>query len=246
MLQSEITLVVPCFNEAKRWNVEYWTKLINETEIGWIFVNDGSTDGTLNYLNKFSGHTRVSILDLKKNSGKAEAIRMGMLASIKKSPSGAVGFIDSDAGIQSMAVNSCLITFLNLEHTIFESLWGSRVKLSGRNIERDRKRHYLGRAISTYLSFALPLPYDTQCGFKIFLKSTKLEESLRKNFQTRWFFDLELFARLQTGINWKNIIWEEPLLDWREIPDSRINLREKFRIMKEIIIIRRILIKAWR
>jgi len=59
-----IYMVVPCYNEEKRLNLEYWNELIDIAGTKWIFVNDGSTDNTLNLL---QGIKNASVISLEKN-----------------------------------------------------------------------------------------------------------------------------------------------------------------------------------
>jgi glycosyltransferase involved in cell wall biosynthesis len=41
-----IGLVIPCYNEERRIDLEYWDALANRGDIFLVFVNDGSTDLT--------------------------------------------------------------------------------------------------------------------------------------------------------------------------------------------------------
>src|SRR5215212_9619603 len=79
-----LLLVVPCYNEEKRLNVAAF----RESDTHFLFVNDGSSDGTLRLLESLrtSDPQRFSVLDLERNSGKAEAVRRGILAAIERRP----------------------------------------------------------------------------------------------------------------------------------------------------------------
>ena len=41
-----VTLVVPCYNEAGRWQADYWRELVRPGDLDVLFVDDGSTDAT--------------------------------------------------------------------------------------------------------------------------------------------------------------------------------------------------------
>ncbi|UOB19059.1 glycosyltransferase [Abyssalbus ytuae] len=75
-----IGIVVPCYNEEKRLNVELFVKFIKTRENYHVcFVNDGSKDDTLLMLEHIKREVPLttSILDIKKNKGKRAAIRVG-------------------------------------------------------------------------------------------------------------------------------------------------------------------------
>jgi len=75
-------MVVPCFNEASRWDSAYWTHITALPSIDWAFIDDGSTDATPGKLANFvSIQCEVGITDsllvLPTNVGKGEAVRAG-------------------------------------------------------------------------------------------------------------------------------------------------------------------------
>jgi dolichyl-phosphate beta-glucosyltransferase len=75
-------------------------------------------------------------------------------------------------------------------------IFGARVRLLGRTIERRAVRHYLGRVLATAAPFVLGVAiYDTQCGAELFLMSPEIWTPFRQPFVTRWLFDVELLAR---------------------------------------------------
>jgi dolichyl-phosphate beta-glucosyltransferase len=207
-------------------------------DINWIFVDDGSTDDTAKKIEELSAKSNVSYLTLDRNRGKAEAVRQGLLQEIQiNRTSDVVGFIDADTAIPSteikriVAVASRVLT----PPSQFNSLWMSRVKLSGRSITRRTSRHLVGRLLASFLSAQFPnLPYDTQCGFKLFTRTDELEKLLLDKFHTRWFFDLELLNKSREFGERGLIIWEEPLTSWREVGDSHLGMNEIPRVLADL------------
>ena len=79
------TIIIPCFNEGQRLPVEIFQEFLREQHlVQFVFVDDGSTDNTYKILeslrNSFPKDT--DILKLPNNSGKAEAVRLGMLFTL--------------------------------------------------------------------------------------------------------------------------------------------------------------------
>ena len=247
-----VTIVVPVYNEEKRWDNDYWNNLIHASRIRFIFVNDGSTDKSEIILNSLICDSRHEVITLSKNMGKSEAIRVGMLTAIqdlsKQHESvNLIGYLDSDPAFAvSDILKICEETKERLQiskvGSNFESVWASRVALSGRTIVRKKSRHYIGRIIHSLLGlFIHELPYDSQCGFKIFAKSERLELTLEKPFRTRWFVDLEILLRWRNiGIKGRHIesnlkIWEEPLDFWIDVQGSALSLKNFWMVIKEMI-----------
>lgn len=232
-----IAIVVPCFNEAKRLDMQYWQAILTIKDVSIYFVDDGSTDGTLAILSELSGIKNCFVICSPKNLGKANAIRYGMQHIQETKNCSSIGFIDSDGAFELNDISRILKIWQKSE-TIngeIDSIWTSRAKLSGRNIERKSSRHYISRFVATYLSYGnSKIPYDTQCGFKIFKNDVNLKSALMDPFQTRWFFDLELLARL-FGSKENYSIYEEPLNNWKEISGSKIRKTHYLRILLEIL-----------
>ena len=72
------TLIIPCFNEESRFPVEPFLQSVHESHgPDLILVDDGSRDGTRSVLNRVAEQcpTRIQVLPLSRNQGKAEAVR---------------------------------------------------------------------------------------------------------------------------------------------------------------------------
>ena len=234
-MDKDILLVVPCFNESDRWNVSYWDSLNEIENIKLIFVNDGSSDNTKRKIEEITNRTSHTLLDLPKNCGKAEAIRLGFQEAFRMAPN-AVGFLDADGAFPIEDVKIQLNVFRELsDHKKNVTVWSSRVKLAGRAIDRRLLRHYMARTISTFLSLRLKYTiYDTQSGMKIFPFNNELVETMSIEFSTRWFVDLEIFLRWRAIHGEALEIWEEPLRGWRDIGGSKLTGRQYLQVLRDI------------
>lgn len=235
---SEKLLIVPCFNEELRWNWKYWNKLAGLPYLQLLFVNDGSSDKTAELINSICReHHSVSSLSLNSNSGKAEAIRQGLQFSLSGINQNIAwfGFLDADGCIPFEEVSRILEITDIISSPGTDALWTSRLRLSGHNIERKIVRHLVGRLIAGIVSLGRPgLPRDTQCGFKLFRNSLDSLRIFQEPFLTRWLFELEIIERWGALKGQTLIIHEEPLKFWRDIPGSKITLRQFPRVLKEI------------
>ncbi len=230
--------MVPTYNEISRGSQKYWEELVLKVEANFIFVDDFSSDATVSYLSNFSKSSGVHVVKHYKNLGKGEAIRTGLKHALSQSDSGLVAFLDADGAFSVNEVNRILKyceKFL-LGQT-YDAVWTSRVKMAGRQITRNKFRHLTGRVISSILGICDGnLPYDTQCGFKVFAINDELSSSLNEPFLTRWLFDIELLKRLKALKN-DYKVREEPLEEWHEIGSSTLRPKSYLRIVHEILII---------
>ena len=72
-------VVIPCFNEEHRIDERAFLDLVEKGEVRLLFVDDGSTDGTRALLERLSRQSDgISVLELPRNEGKAEAVRRGL------------------------------------------------------------------------------------------------------------------------------------------------------------------------
>ncbi len=97
-LSSSCVIVIPCYNERRRLDALAFREfLLDHENIGFLFVNDGSTDGTRELLEEaaLGNPERLVVLHLEHNSGKAEAVRRGLLEAAAIGAEYA-GFWDAD------------------------------------------------------------------------------------------------------------------------------------------------------
>lgn len=215
-------IVVPAYNEEKRLNVPDLQEFVGQNpEVDFLFVDDGSTDGTFQLLGSLAQNMpRVRVLRMEKNGGKAEAVRNGLLSALASDYT-FVGYWDADWATRLVEINRFVM--LLRERDDVDLVLGSRVALLGRSIDRKWYRHYLGRISATFASIVLGLPvYDTQCGAKLMRSSSELRAMLVEPFKTGWVFDVELIARYRRHFPGKPGIYELPVERWTDVGDSKV------------------------
>jgi dolichyl-phosphate beta-glucosyltransferase len=222
----ECTIVVPCYNEARRLDLSAFLDHALRHNDTFLFVNDGSTDETGALLDEFNEVSPDSfrVLHLPHNRGKAEAVRQGVMQALAVRTN-YVGYWDADLATPLEAIGE-FRTYLDA-HPRVEALLGARVRLLGRTIERRALRHCLGRLFATAAAGVLKLPvYDTQCGAKLFRATDRVRGIFAQPFRTTWIFDVELLARMletiPTGADPTELIHELPLRQWRDIAGSKV------------------------
>lgn len=226
---SSAIIVIPCFNEEKRLEILQFRRYgMTHRNHRFLFVNDGSSDRTATILDEMKEFDpdAFDVLHLPRNQGKAEAVRQGMLQAIHSGVDYA-GFWDADLATPLEMIPEFTA---QLDQTPELSMViGARVKLLGRQIERQQLRHYLGRIFATAASIVLKLPiYDSQCGAKLFRVTPETETLFKTRFLTNWIFDVELLARARQLEKFfqcsslEETVYELPLTKWMDVAGSKV------------------------
>jgi len=226
---SRAIVVVPCYNEANRLDaVRFQEFSASHAAIEFLFLNDGSTDGTLGVLERLHAvdSTRFRFVHLSRNSGKAEAVRRGILVALDESPD-YVGFWDADLATPLDEIpHFCRVLD---EHPMLGMVIGSRLRLLGHQIDRRPLRQALGRLFANMAGILLGVGiYDTQCGAKLFRANQTCAALFAEPFRARWIFDVEMFARLVAasrqfgGPGLEHLVYEYPLDRWRDVAGSKL------------------------
>jgi len=244
----KICTIIPVYNEASRLDVDAYERYIYANKNHFIiFVNDGSTDESLRILNDLANTNpeNIFIINIKNNSGKAEAVRQGIIWADGMLETDFFGYIDADLATPLEEIEHICSHFENPETQI---AFGSRIKYYGSNIERYKTRHYFGRVFATYSSIMLNLEiYDTQCGAKYFRKTDDTVSIFKEAFLSKWFFDIELFLRYRSKngeSKFEESVKEIPLNTWIEKGNSKLKVSDFLRTPFEIIKIRNKYIKT--
>jgi len=236
------TIVIPCFNEAERLPARRLIEFAaQQPQISFMLVNDGSADQTGEILDGLARRypTRFRALHLEQNSGKAEAVRQGLLAAADGGDD-YLGYWDADMATPLDQIPR----FADVldRRAAAQLVMGVRLPLLGCRIERQASRCVLGRAFAAAAGLALGQAVrDTQCGAKLFRSGTALDQVLRDPFLSRWIFDVEILARLRLVLgDCRQAVYELPIEEWRDVGGSKVRPRDFVRAARELVQI------AWR
>ncbi|HEX8169454.1 MAG TPA: glycosyltransferase [Thermoanaerobaculia bacterium] len=238
-----VIVVVPCYNEEHRLRLDDFRNFAAPgVRVEFCFVNDGSTDRTQDVIESLHAEdpSRFSVIRLDRNRGKAEAVRRGVVAAIDRNPD-LFGFWDADLATPLSELPDFLDVFNAMSR--IEMVFAARVRLLGRSISRDPRRHYVGRVGATLISSSLGMAvYDTQCGAKLFRMNDTIREIFAEPFLARWIFDVEIIARFvrQRGRDAAaRAIYELPIRVWHDVKGSKVKSTDFFRALNDLRKIRR-------
>ncbi len=188
-----------------------------------IVVDNGSKDGTAQFVQAYSRiHTNVKLIQLAER-GKGRAVKAGMLAA-----NGDHRFI-CDADL-SMPIDE-VVKFLPPDSDGYDINIATREGPGARRVGEPEYRHLMGRVNNTIIKvMALPDFEDTQCGFKMFSRKAA-EDLFAVQLMNGIGFDVELlFIAKKRGYT----VREVPIT-WYYDPDSRMRLvQDSLNMLREI------------
>ncbi len=241
MSSFALTIVIPCYNEYERLPVsKFQSFLAAHSEVSICFVNDASTDKTLELLESLKANfsRQIHILSNTKNSGKASSVKSGMQYCKTSGKAENYAFLDADL---ATSLEECTSLLLYLNNKV-EFVFASRILKIGSVVERKFSRFLFGRIIATFISNILDIKvYDTQCGCKVFKKHL-ISPLFTDDFISKWLFDVELFSRMICHYG-KEIaltrMEEVPVKQWIDQGDSKVKISYFFRLWYDLYLIRK-------
>ena len=240
MVENKMLLVVPCYNDVARLS-EFLPELARglTAKFRVLVSDDGSKVKERQALQRLVEGVRekgtagctVEVVFTERNTGKGGALMRGWA---KLGDEAWVGFVDADGAV---GLSEILRAEAWLgEQSGIDALFGSRVKMLGREVERSWKRHLSGRIFATLVSELGRVPvYDSQCGLKLVRAASY--RRVAPFLQTEGFaFDVELCLLL---LKFDYRVIEFPV-DWHDVQGSKVNLvRDSWRMAREVFRIRR-------
>jgi len=220
-------VVVPCYNEADRLDGDVFLKTLGASpNLSFVFVNDGSTDATLRLLLalRLANPIQIDVINLRQNSGKAEAVRSGLQHACRIGAD-VVGYWDADLATPLDAIADFEVVLHRYADVTV--IYGARRQLLGHRINRTMSRRAVSRICAGLARLAIGLPIgDTQCGAKLLRNTPALNAAIAQPFTAGWLFDVELFTRIAAAtVQPVRCFYEMPLAEWHEVAGSKVSGR---------------------
>ena len=195
MKNKKFTFLIPCYN-CENFIYQNSVKLIKKikkTKISYnlIFINDASTDSTLQELKKIEKKFRnISIISYKKNLGKSAALQIGL----KKCKTNIVIFYDCDLPYFNYLPKLINLLLNNKQFvTIDRRSIQSKINKSKLNFYQIA-RFIISRIVNYIITTILMKNFkgDTQSGLKGFYLTTKFKK--QKFISKKFFLDAEIIS----------------------------------------------------
>lgn len=223
MIKS-LSIIIPFFNEQKRIGgslIKIKQFIKNNYKINYeiIFVDDGSTDNSGKKILDFKKNTKflrskIKLLNLKKNTGKGAALKLGVLKAKKE------WVLTTDIDL-SVSLKQIIIWQKKgyIKKNNKDTYFGSR-GLKDSVVKTRFYRKFLGLFFKIFYNFFLSIDLkDTQCGFKLYKKNIA-KKIFTKMKSSKFEHDLELVL-LAKKIN--SSVIELPV-EWKHKAGSKLHI----------------------
>ncbi|MFA5025705.1 MAG: glycosyltransferase [Candidatus Shapirobacteria bacterium] len=232
-MSTTIDIIIPVYNESKRLKLTVQAlnsfvppRGIKVNKI--IFVNDGSTDNTLQKLKNARLKFSKKILSYSHNQGKGTAIKLGFL----NATADYALFMDADMSTPISEFKK-LLPFVRQKIPV---IIGTRKNgHSTVTVHQPWIREHLGKVFTLISQLVLNTwVTDFTCGFKAFSRPayTTISPLMTIN---RWGFDSEIIFLAKIF----NFPIQEKSLVWANDPATKVNLlKDIYRSFKELLQIR--------
>jgi dolichyl-phosphate beta-glucosyltransferase len=208
---TELSVVIPAFNEAQRLEPSLRSVLGFLARRGRPFevlvVDDGSSDGTAEVAGRFADQG-VRVLVQPRNRGKGAALKAGVLAS----RGAAVLLTDADLStpIEELAK---LEPYLSNDGSGVDLVLGSRA-VAGADIRQHQPfyREWMGKVFNLLIRLlGVRGVHDTQCGFKLLrgdvarrLFAEMSIEGFAYDVEMIWLARRHGYRLAEVGVIWSN------------------------------------------
>lgn len=216
----KLSIVVPCYNEEKRFKAgfDHYLTFLQKQKYTWelIFVNDGSTDKTLDLIKKSATKNQnIKVVTYSQNRGKGFAICQG----IKVANGRYILFSDLDHSVPIWTVNS----FFKYFNQGFNAVIGSRrVKGAKLLVRQPILREYLGRGFTLLVRIFVDFKIkDSTCGFKAF-ESSVAKKLFSKISIYGWAFDAEILFLCKK----LKVKYAQAPVQWSDVGGSQVRLKK--------------------
>lgn len=226
MNMVKISVIIPAYNEAEAIKatldriVNYFSQKGFDFEV--IVVDDGSSDQTKELVKeKMTEYEMVRLLSNGENRGKGFSVRRGALEATGEW----ILFMDADLSTAPEEFEKFLEPITNHDIVI-----GSRAASGAEvRIHQPILRELAGKLFNKIVKIYLRLSYnDTQCGFKLFNRKTKI--IFEKQTIIGWIFDIELLYLAQKfGFKIKEVG-----ITWTNDPSTTVKSKDFFSILRDL------------
>ena len=215
-----LSVVIPCYNEEARFQegFDHYYSYLKKQKYLWelIFINDGSSDRTLDLIkNQIKKRRQIKLITYFKNRGKGYAICQG----VKVAKGQYILFSDLD---HSVPIKTVEVFFKYFEQDFDVVIGSRRVEGAKINVRQHPFREFLGRAFTLLVRFLVDWKiYDATCGFKAF-KNRTAQNIFSKIQISSWAFDAEiLFLCKKFDIKLKQVP-----VTWSDVKGSKVSLKK--------------------